>query len=609
MCGIVGSVSSSDSGVITALFEGLMRLEYRGYDSVGMAGIDFQGNLWRKREVGGAKELEYAIKNVPNKTHIGIAHARWATHGGACIENAHPHFSGDEVAIVHNGIIENYGSLRNEMESKGYIFASETDSEVIAHIVDFHLSAGLCLYEAVKEAVSAFDGTYAIGVISVDDPDRMIAARRGSPLIIGYGQEANYIASDIYALSGKADRYTILDDGDIAEISSNAVTIYDEFGSKVERAVKVNALIGSVPGLGDYDSWMYKEIMEQPSAIERTIGSAITQVNEIIDKIISIKDGLNGVQIVACGTSYNAGVIAQKWFEGIAKIRCDVEYASEYTYRSDYGCHQKILIAISQSGETADTLSAVNHASKASYLSSIALCNVRDSSITRLCQYSLFTEAGHEIGVASTKAFTTQLVVLLLLALGIAKRKSLVGHRLYSEYESSVRTLPELVRGALAREPKIVRWARDISDNQKLIYIGREILYPVAMEGALKMKELTYMPAQGYPSGELKHGPLALVDDSMNVVALISGNEELRSRQSAAIAEIKARDGQVYVISDEVDNKMENDERFIVIPCASTILSPIVLTIPLQLLAYHVAMMRNLDVDKPRNLAKSVTVE
>jgi glucosamine--fructose-6-phosphate aminotransferase (isomerizing) len=610
MCGIVGAVAHR---IITpVLLEGLRRLEYRGYDSAGVAVLDESNQINRVRSLGKIKELESLLAQTPADGKIGIAHTRWATHGVPAERNAHPHVSRDAVAVVHNGIIENHSDLRQALQQKGYVFTSETDTEVIVHQVQEFLSQGLDLIQAVRKTTELLDGAYAIGVISTQEPHRLVAARHGSPLVVGLGDNENFIASDIFALVGETQRFIFLDDGDIAVLTTENVKVYDKAGQAVERSVNTTKLSADAVERGQYRHYMQKEIHEQPLAIEKTLDGRIHEgrvlpaaFGPLAEKAF---DEIKAVQIVACGTSYHAGLVARYWMEDIAGISCQVEVASEFRYRKHVVLPGTLFVTISQSGETADTLAALKEAKRLGYAHTLAICNVPESSIVRESESTLMTRAGPEIGVASTKAFTTQLVALLLLVIALGRRNGLSAEaeaRIVDELEQ----LPEQIQHTLELESSIEKWAELFGDKHHALFLGRGAQYPAAMEGALKLKEISYIHAEAYPAGELKHGPLALIDSEMPVIA-VAPNNELLEKLKSNLQEVHARGGQLFVFAD-VHAPMENVPNVNLLRVAEVdeVVAPIIYTIPLQLLAYHVALIKGTDVDQPRNLAKSVTVE
>ncbi|BBA35569.1 glucosamine-fructose-6-phosphate aminotransferase [Methylocaldum marinum] len=610
MCGIVGAVAHR---VVTpVLIEGLRRLEYRGYDSAGLAVLDDSAQLQRLRRKGKIRELESALQTSLVEGKVGIAHTRWATHGVPSERNAHPHICRESVAVVHNGIIENHEDLRDRLRQKGYDFDSETDTEVIVHQIHEFLDEGLSLFEAVKETCKVLEGAYAVGVVSIAEPKRLIAARHGSPLVVGLGESENFIASDVFALVGETQRFIFLEDGDIADLSTEAVCIYDRNGNAVQRPVHETKLAADAVERGEYRHYMQKEIHEQPVAIEKTLDGRI-RAGKVLDAAFGpyaekAFDHIKSVQIVACGTSYHAGMVARYWIESIAGFPCHVEVASEFRYRKNVVPPGTLFVTISQSGETADTLAALKEAKKLGYAHTLAICNVPESSIVRESESTLMTRAGPEVGVASTKAFTTQLTALLLLVVALGKRNGLAPEqeaRIVKELEN----LPEQIERVLLLEDEIEQWAERFGEKRHALYLGRGAHYPVAMEGALKLKEISYIHAEAYPSGELKHGPLALIDAEMPVVA-VAPNNELLEKLKSNLQEVQARGGELYVFAD-VRVPMESAPGVNLLRVAETeeIVAPIVYTVPLQMLAYHVALIKGTDVDQPRNLAKSVTVE
>ena len=610
MCGIVGAVANRD--ITPILVEGLKRLEYRGYDSAGIAVLDAEGDIQRVRRKGKIRELESALQYTPVNGATGIAHTRWATHGVPSERNAHPHVSCQTIAVVHNGIIENHEALRAELEGRGYAFESETDTETIVHLIHEHMLSGLSLREAVQITTKVIKGAYAIAVIAAAHPNRMIVARQGSPLVIGLGEGENFIASDIFALVGETQRFVFLEDGDLAEISSDRVILLDQSGCRVVRPVHETGLSADAVERGEYRHYMQKEIHEQPDALSRTLEGRIRE-GQVLDSAFGPEaaaafDQVESVQIVACGTSYHAGMVARYWMEDIAGLPCSVEVASEFRYRRHVVKPGSLFVTISQSGETADTLAALKEARAMGYMHTLAICNVPESSIVRGSDSSLMTRAGHEVGVASTKAFTTQLVALLLLVMALGRRHGMAASR-ESDIVRELESLPHQVRRILNMEEGIRGWAEMFGDKEHALYLGRGAQYPIAMEGALKLKEISYIHAEAYPSGELKHGPLALIDEQMPVVA-VAPNDELLEKLKSNLQEVHARGGQLYVFAD-VDAAMDSVPGVRLLQIAETdeVIAPIVYTIPLQILAYHVALIKGTDVDQPRNLAKSVTVE
>ena len=608
MCGIVGAIASRN--VVPILLEGLKRLEYRGYDSAGLV-IGRESALERVRSAGRVADL--AEKSVDTQGQIGIAHTRWATHGVPSERNAHPHMSRQQIAIVHNGIIENYEELRAQLTAAGYEFTSDTDTEVIAHLVHSHYARGNTLLAATQAALTDLVGAYAIGVIAADNPDRLICARRGSPLLLGVGENEYFIASDMSALLPVTRRVIYLEEGDVAELSRRGYRIFDGAGATVERPVQLSELSNESVELGQYQHYMQKEIHEQPQALANTLES-VCNSQSIVPGIFgaeanSIFPQVESILILACGTSNHAGQVARYWLEEIAGIPCNVEVASEYRYRTSVANPKTLIVTISQSGETADTLAALNHAKNIGHEFSLAICNVPESAIIRQSKLRLLTHAGPEIGVASTKAFTTQLAALFLLTLVLAKQRGKLSPERESQYLHELRHLPVAVQKVLALEPLIAEMAQHFADKQHALFLGRGLHFPIAMEGALKLKEISYIHAEAYPAGELKHGPLALVDKNMPVIS-VAPNDALLEKLKSNLQEVRARGGELYVFADANTHIREGDGVHIMhMPEHAGYLSPILHTIPLQLLAYYVALQKGTDVDKPRNLAKSVTVE
>ena len=615
MCGIVGGVTNSN--IIPLLLEGLNRLEYRGYDSSGLIVLSKKNTFERARSVGKVKNLE---KNLNKRTkkilgNIGIAHTRWATHGEPSSLNAHPHISKNSVSVVHNGIIENYIALKNAQIKQGYEFTSETDTEVIAHAIDYAVKSSNSLIESVQKVVKSLEGSYGLGIMSSKFPDQIIATRKGSPLVLGIGSNGNYVASDQMALLSETKKFIFLEDGDVAEIKLNKITIFDLDGNLVDRPVissKIN--VGQVDK-GNFDHFMQKEIFEQPQAIRDTLESRITN-NSVITSSFGYKadeifKNIKQIQIVACGTSYNAGLVAKYWIEDIAKIPCNVEVASEYRYRRPILLDKTLFVTLSQSGETADTLEALKVAKKINNsVKSLCICNSAESTLTRLSDLTFLTHAGPEIGVASTKAFTTQLVSLALLLCSIGKLKNTINKKQEREIIDGLKKLPGLINEALTQVNQIKKLANRFIDKNSALFLGRGTMHAIAMEGALKLKEISYIHAEAYPAGELKHGPIALIDKDMPVIA-IAPNDDLLEKLKSNLQEVKSRGSQMIVFEDE-NSMVQSMESMDVIPVTSNlgrITAPIIFTIPLQLLSYYVALERGTDVDKPRNLAKSVTVE
>jgi glutamine---fructose-6-phosphate transaminase (isomerizing) len=610
MCGIVGAIAQRNVSPI--LLEGLKRLEYRGYDSAGIAVVN-AGGLQRIREVGKVAELEAALPTNGLEGSLGIAHTRWATHGAPAEKNAHPHVSNGCVAVVHNGIIENYTQLKQAQLHEGFQFTSETDTEVIAHQLAHYLERGHDLLAAVRSTIAELRGAYAIGVIDRREPGRLIAARKGSPLVIGIGIGEHFIASDVQALLPVTQRFIYLENGDIAELRRDSATVYDLTGAAATRAVKVSEQSSTGAERGEFRHFMLKEIYEQPQAIASTLEGRIAD-SRVLDEILGpeadhILARTQAVQIVACGTSYHAGLVAKAWFEELGCIPCQVEIASEFRYRRHVVLPGSLFIAISQSGETADTLAALGLAKEQTqYMGSLAICNVPESSLVREADLVLMTHAGAEIGVASTKAFTTQLTALMLAAIMVGRR-----HGLNVSTEASLieqlQRLPAQIQSVLRLDADIARLAEDFVDKQHALFLGRGSHYPIAMEGALKLKEISYIHAEAYAAGELKHGPLALVDAGMPVIA-VAPNNELLEKLRSNLEEVRSRGGQLYVFADaEARINSDKDVRVLEIAPAAEAIAPIIFTVPLQLLAYHTAVLKGTDVDQPRNLAKSVTVE
>lgn len=610
MCGIVGAVAQRD--ITPVLVEGLRRLEYRGYDSCGVA-VYMDGHLRRTRSTQRVSELSEQVAEEGLAGFTGIAHTRWATHGVPATYNAHPHFSAlgkDEprIALVHNGIIENYAELRAELQQAGFVFESQTDTEVIAHLVN-HLYNG-DLFEAVQQAVKRLQGAYAIAVFCRDEPHRVVGARHGSPLVVGVGKGENFLASDALALAGTTDQIIYLEDGDVVDLQLARVWITDQEGKPVERKVNTVQVHTGAAELGPYRHFMQKEIFEQPRAVGDTLQDIESITPELFgDGAYNIFKDIDRLLILACGTSYYAGLTAKYWIESIAKIPVAVEIASEYRYRDSVPNPKTLVVTISQSGETADTLAALKHARSLGMPHTLTICNVATSAMVRECELAYITRAGVEIGVASTKAFTTQLTALFLLTLSLAQTRGLLTDEQQAECLKALRHLPAAISSVLALEPQIMAWADRFASKENALFLGRGMHYPIALEGALKLKEISYIHAEAYPAGELKHGPLALVTEHMPVVT-IAPKDALLEKLKSNMQEVRARGGELYVFAD-ADSKIVNEEGMHVIrmPEYYGALSPILHTIPLQLLAYHTACVRGTDVDKPRNLAKSVTVE
>ncbi|CAA0081607.1 Glutamine--fructose-6-phosphate aminotransferase [isomerizing] [BD1-7 clade bacterium] len=609
MCGIVGAVANRNVSKI--LLEGLKRLEYRGYDSAGLAVVDDQGALAVCKRQGKVVNLEHAVEDNNVVGHTGIAHTRWATHGKPSQKNAHPHASAARVAVVHNGIIENFAQLREQLEESGYHFESDTDTEVIVHLLHQELADGYNLLDSVQRVIPKLEGAYGLATFSIDDPNTVVVARSGSPLVIGVGIEENFIASDQLALRQVTDQFVYLEEGDIAEVRVDGFEIYQD-GTQVEREkVQITAAADSADK-GEFRHFMLKEIYEQSAVIKDTLQGRINQT-DIVEQAFGADakyalENVKAVQIVACGTSYHAATVAKYWIEQYANIVCSVEVASEFRYRKVVVQPNTLLLTISQSGETADTLAALRLAKTLGYISTMTVCNVAQSSLVRESDIALMTHAGPEIGVASTKAFTTQLTALLLLTVYLAKHNGMKAEEVKDIVEQLHR-LPELIDQAIELNDTIESVFESFADKHHALFLGRGIMYPVAMEGALKLKEISYIHAEAYPAGELKHGPLALVDDNMPVVA-VAPNDELLEKLKSNLEEVQARGGRLFVFADQhVEFASSEDVELIKLPNIPEILAPIIFTIPLQLLSYHVALLKGTDVDQPRNLAKSVTVE
>ncbi len=608
MCGIVGAVAQRS--VVPILIEGLKRLEYRGYDSAGLAVLN--GGIQRVRRVGRVAEMESAAAAARLDGSLGIGHTRWATHGGVTEPNAHPHVSCGEVAVVHNGIIENHDSQRSRLKQLGYSFESQTDTEVIAHLLHYYLSQLGDLLAATQRAVSDLVGAYAIAAFSLKDPEVLTCARAGCPLLIGLGKGENFVASDVSAVLSATRRVIYLDEGDVAEVRREQVRIFDRAGHPVDRRVHVSDVSLASLELGPYTHFMQKEIHEQPRALTDTIAHAIAAgISPALfgEQAAMVFDEIDAVQIIACGTSYYAGAVARYWLEAIARIPCNVEIASEYRYRDLISNPRQLIVTISQSGETLDTMEALKRAKELGHRHTLTICNVRESAIARASELVFYTRAGAEIGVASTKAFTTQLAALFTLTLALAKAKGRLSPETEAAHLEVLRHLPGSVQHALNLEPQIRAWSERFAAKEHALFLGRGVHYPIALEGALKLKEISYIHAEAYPAGELKHGPLALVDADMPVV-VIAPNDALLEKVKSNMQEVSARGGELYVFAD-LDSHFSESEHVHVIrtPRHVGVLSPVVHAIPVQLLAYNAALARGTDVDKPRNLAKSVTVE
>lgn len=616
MCGIVGAVA--ERNITAVLVEGLKRLEYRGYDSAGVALLNEAGELNRRRRVGKVSELEAALKAEPLPGRVGIAHTRWATHGAPSERNAHPHFSGHHLAVVHNGIIENHDALRDQLKGLGYSFSSDTDTEVIVHLLDHTLKTEPDLTAALKLAVKQLHGAYGLAVISAKQPDRIVAARSGSPLVIGLGIGENFLASDQLALRQVTDRFMYLEEGDIAEIQRDEVKIWSVDGQAVKREQVQYHEGAEAADKGEYRHFMLKEIHEQPAVVQRTLEGRLAEDHVLVQafglQAADIFAKVKNIQIVACGTSYHAGMVARYWLEELAGIPCQIEVASEFRYRKVVVQPDTLFVSISQSGETADTLAALRNAKDLSpeqggYLASLAICNVGISSLVRESDLTLLTLAGPEIGVASTKAFTTQLVALMLLTLAMGRVRGTLDPKLEAELVAELRRLPTRLGEALAMDTVVEKVSEHFAEKHHTLFLGRGAQYPVAMEGALKLKEISYIHAEAYPAGELKHGPLALVDADMPVVT-VAPNNELLEKLKSNLQEVRARGGELIVFADEKAGMSNGEGTHVVnMPHIHDALAPILYTIPLQLLSYYVAVLKGTDVDQPRNLAKSVTVE
>ena len=617
MCGIVGAIAERE--VREILLEGLKRLEYRGYDSAGLAFISPTPNALATqintiKTVGKVNKLVSAVSKSKAKAsgRIGIAHTRWATHGKPSVANAHPHLSGADIAIVHNGIIENYEALRAELRKAGYTFDTDTDTETIAHLIHANRAGGkISLLSAVKKTVKRLEGAYGLCVIDNTEPDKLVVARSGSPLVIGVGIGENFVASDPLALGQVTDRFIYLEEGDIAQIERKSIAIWHK-GKKVNRPTTTVTHQTADSDKGRYEHFMLKEIYEQPRVIQDTLDGRVSK-SSVLEQSFGINapalfDKIKSVQIVACGTSSHAGLVAKYWFESIAKLPCQVDIASDYRYRDIIAQPDTLFVTISQSGETADTLAALRYAKKLDYVATLAICNVATSSLVRESDISMLTMAGQEIGVASTKAFTTQLAILLVLAIVLARRTGLTTAQ-EAKLVKELHKLPGIVEKTLGLRKQIKTIAKQFSDKHHSLFLGRGIQYPVAKEGALKLKEISYIHAEAYPAGELKHGPLALVDSKMPVVA-VAPNNDLLGKLKANLSEVSARGGKLFVFADEsIGYQSEKGLKVINVPRCSEVLAPIVFTVPLQLLSYYVAITKGTDVDHPRNLAKSVTVE
>ncbi|NOQ12868.1 MAG: glutamine--fructose-6-phosphate transaminase (isomerizing) [Methyloprofundus sp.] len=609
MCGIVGGIAQRN--VIPILIEGLKRLEYRGYDSSGLAVIA-DNKIHRQREIGKVKGLEELLEAESFSGNIGIAHTRWATHGKPSTKNAHPHICNNKVAIVHNGIIENHQVLRDTQKAQGYTFTSETDTEVIAHQVYHELESTDSLLQAVKNTIKHLEGAYALGVVSKDDENTLITCRKGSPLVIGVGIGEYFIASDVAALLPVTQRFIFLEEGDIAELKIDSLVIYNQDDEIVERPVKESSLKADAVDKAGYRHYMLKEIYEQPNAVAEALEGRFID-NKLQDTAFGhnaaeVFDSIKSVQILACGTSYHSGLVAKYWFEKLARVPCNIDVASEFRYREPVLSEGTLVVTISQSGETADTLAALLEAKRLGALHSLSICNVPESSLVRESDLVLMTRAGPEIGVASTKAFTTQLVALMLLVMAVGKRFALSEEKA-TEITSELFQLPRIIEEVLQMDEEIKVLSEQFAEKNHALFLGRGTHYPIAMEGALKLKEISYIHAEAYPAGELKHGPLALIDAEMPVIT-VAPNNSLLEKLKSNIQEVSARGGQLIVFLDEsIVNEADENVQLVRIPKVNNLIAPLVYVIPLQLLSYHVAILKGTDVDQPRNLAKSVTVE
>ncbi len=608
MCGIIAAASNRNVGKL--LVQGLHKMEYRGYDSAGIA-LHQDDGIAHLRTLGKVQLLEEKMISEKPKSKLGIAHTRWATHGEPSETNAHPHKSQDSIYIVHNGIIENYLQLKEDLKQSGYEFSSQTDSELIAHLLDHHINQGQSMVDAMYAVKEKLEGAYAIAAIDIKDSTNLVIARNKSPLLIGIGTDEMFAASDPLAIAQQTNDFIFLEDGDVAEISANTYKIFDESKKEVVREITRIDISAEAASKGEYRHYMEKEIYEQPEAVSNTIDGRIGG-EDVLDNIFGLGSSdlfskVRRIQIVACGTSLHAGRVAANWFSSIAELPCQIDYASEYRYRNPHVDEKSLLVTISQSGETADTLAALNYAKEKDYLSTLTICNVPTSSLARESDFSFFTNAGPEIGVASTKAFTTQLAALMLLALSLAKSRNL-NPKLRGRVVQALRSLPETIAEALNSKDMMIEIAPDIANKDNALFLGRGIFYPIAKEGALKLKEISYIHAEAYPAGELKHGPLALIDENMPVIAL-APESEIAEKLISNLEEVKARGGTLYVCADPSVNMDVKSGKLIHMPECDFFMSPIVYNIPLQILSYEVALLRGTDIDQPRNLAKSVTVE
>ena len=610
MCGIVGAVAQRD--VAEILVEGLRRLEYRGYDSAGVAVVDTESNLTRVRRLGKVQELADAVEEQQVVGGTGIAHTRWATHGEPSEANAHPHMSGD-IAVVHNGIIENHEALRTMLKERGYEFTSQTDTEVITHLVEWELRTSDSLVEALQKTAKQLDGAYGTVAVDRKDPSRIVVARSGSPIVIGFGVGENFLASDQLALLSVTRRFMYLEEGDVAEVTRREVNVFDANGERIEREIVESNAEHDAGDKGQYRHFMQKEIFEQPTALINTMEGRISDTSVITNaigvKAEEILSKVEHVQIIACGTSYNSGMAARYWFESLAGVSCDVEIASEFRYRDFVVRPNSLLVTLSQSGETADTLAALRLAKEKGYMSAMTICNVAGSSLVRESDFAFMTRAGTEIGVASTKAFTTQLAAMLMMVTSIGRLQGRIDEAKETEIVQALHQLPTDIEKALAFDKEIEALATDFADKHHTLFLGRGEYYPIAMEASLKLKEISYIHAEAYAAGELKHGPLALIDADMPVVVIAPSNDLLEKLKSN-VEEVRARGGLLYVFADEAAG-FESDEnmKIIKMPHVSEVTAPIYYTVPMQLLSYHVALIKGTDVDQPRNLAKAVTVE
>ncbi len=611
MCGIVGAVAQRD--VAEILLQGLQRLEYRGYDSAGIAVTDANSNMQRVRKVGKVQNLKDSIDLNTFSGGTGLAHTRWATHGEPTEENAHPHLSGERLAVVHNGIIENHQILREKLQAEGYQFLSQTDTEVIVHLIDLELARSNSLILAVQAAVKQLDGAYGMVALDREQPEKLVVARSGSPLVIGLGVGENFLASDQLALLNVTRRFIFLEEGDVAEITRREVNIFDTNGEAVEREAKESTAEQDAADKGQYRHYMQKEIYEQPVVLKDTLEGRVTNDTILLDSFgANSKDIFNQVehvQIVACGTSFNAGMVAKYWCESLAKVSCDIEIASEFRYRPFVTRANSLLITISQSGETADTLAALRLAKEKGYMAAMTICNVPGSSLVRESDFAFMTRAGAEVGVASTKAFTTQLASLLMLVTALGKQKGTISEAKEASIVKALNELPIQLENALNSNSVIESLAEDFADKHHSLFLGRGEFFPIAVEAALKLKEISYIHAEAYAAGELKHGPLALIDADMPVIVVAPSNDLLEKVKSN-IEEVRARGGQLYVFADSDAGFEESDGlKIVTMPHVDAVIAPIFYTVPMQLLSYHVALIKGTDVDQPRNLAKSVTVE